>query len=155
MRLAALGLLVALTACGKTEAPRSKEITGTLSVAGKSLAPTQCRPGRNLTTFVEVVTPDGTLRFEDQKLFWTDEPLTCTRLDRSWGGGTRLDKTSYWRGTLSFDCKRGADVITGDLTLDCGNITAQERAQLDSQRTDMREEQRNARETAGSGSSGN
>jgi hypothetical protein len=154
MRFAALGLLVAadvLGACSKPAAPRSNEITGTLSVAGAQLATTQCRPGRHATTFVEVVTAPGVLRFEDQKLFWNDEPLSCTRLDRSWGGGTRLDKTSYWRGTLSFDCKRGADLITGDLTLDCGNITAEERAQLDGQRNNMRDEQRKARDGVGSG----
>ncbi len=102
----------------------------------------QCRPGAAVHIFVEVVTPEGVLRFEDQKLAWNGEPLTCARLDRSWGGGRRPGNVAYWRGTLAFDCKAGARTVSGDLSLDCGNITAAERAELDAHRTQLKDDQR-------------
>ena len=151
MRLAP-ALLVAV-ACGKSAPVRVQEVSGSLVVAGESLSPLACRPGRAAHTFIEVVSPKGKLRFEDRELFWArdaeavgpGEKLACSRLDRSWGGGSRPDGSSYWRGTLSFDCTLGAVVVTGDLVLDCGKITPEERKQLDGQRIDMREEQRKAR----------
>jgi hypothetical protein len=150
-----LALVVALAACGKG-ATASKEVTGTLAVKGAAVTVTKCRPDHDTSgTYVVMETPSGALRFSAKQLWWNgSDPegfspgavLDCTRLDRSWGGGLRNDGTSYWRGTLSFDCHDGPNAYTGNLTLDCGNITAEERASLDKQRTDMRQEQ------AGSGS---
>ena len=150
MRSAAPLLLLAIAACGKAAA--SKEVTGTFEVKGSAVTVTKCRPDHDVDgTYVVVETPAGALRFTNKKLWWNgDDPegfapgavLDCTRLDRSWGGGLRTDGTSYWRGTLSFDCHDGPHTFTGNLTLDCGNITAEERAQLDKQRTEMRDEQK-------------
>jgi len=162
MRLA-LVLLVAAS-CGKSVPARPPEVTGTLVVGGETLSPLSCRPGRAVHTFVEVRSPKGILRFEDKALYWTDDAnavgagtrLTCGKLDRSWGGGSRPDGSSYWRGILVFECMNGETPLKGDLDLDCGNITAQERQQLDGQRENMRDEQRKARDAgsgAGSGSS--
>ncbi len=147
---AALALLVSLAACGKGTTA-SKEVTGTLSVKGADVTVTKCRPDHDASgTYVVMETPVGALRFTNKQLWWNgSDPegfspgavLDCTRLDRSWGGGLRTDGTSYWRGTLSFDCHDGPNTYTGKLTLDCGNITPEERASLDKQRTDMRQEQ--------------
>ncbi len=144
--------LVVLAACSsKSAAPASTEVTGTLSFGGQPVPITKCRPDHGVSTYVVLETAKGALRFEDKRLHYNaDDPegltpgraLDCTRLDRSWGGGVRLDNTAYWRGTLSFDCAMGATAITGNLTLDCGNITAEERASLDKQRTDLREQQK-------------
>ena len=149
--------LVVAVACGKSAPARPPEVTGTLSVGGEGLSPLACRPGRAAHAFVDVVSPKGILRFADRALFWTADvhaigagtELACTKLDRSWGGGSRPDGSSYWRGILVFECTLGATVVRGDLDLDCGNITAEERQQLDGQRENMRDEQRKAR---GSGS---
>jgi hypothetical protein len=157
MRLAPV-LLVAV-ACGKGAPARPPEVTGTLTVDGVAQSPLTCRPGRAAHTFVEVVSPKGILRFEAPDLTWArdvnaagaGEKLTCAKLDRSWGGGSRPDGSVYWRGILVFDCTLGSMPVKGDLDLDCGNITPEERAQLDSQRTNLREEQRKAR-GSGSGS---
>ncbi|MBA3465533.1 MAG: hypothetical protein H0T46_36710 [Deltaproteobacteria bacterium] len=155
MRLAA-ALLLALAAC-KSATP-SNEVTGTLTLEGATVTVTKCRPERGADgVYVVLETPKSALRFEGKKLWWNrDDPegfapgaaLECKRLDRSWGGGSRLDGTSYWRGTLSFECSDGPKTATGDLTLDCGNITPEERASLDAQRTKLRDEQK----AAGSGS---
>lgn len=152
--------LVALVACSKG-ATQSKEVTGSLSLEGKTVAVTKCRPDRGAGgVYVVMETPGGALRFEGKQLWWNRDDkegfapgaaLDCKKLDRSWGGGTRLDGTSYWRGTLAFDCSDGPKTAVGDLTLDCGNITAEERASLDAQRTKMRDEQK--QNAAGSGSS--
>ncbi len=128
---------------------------GTLVIAGETVTVTKCRPDHAFTTYVVLENARGAVRFEDKRMFWSasdpegatqGHPLDCTKLERSWGGGVRLDNTAYWRGTLAFDCKDGATQLTGQLTLDCGNITPEERAQLDKQRTDLRQQQ------AGSGS---
>ncbi len=159
MRLAP-ALVVAVACghgCGSHAPARAPEVTGTLSVGGEALSPLTCRPGRAAHAFVEVVSPKGILRFEDRALFWTADvnavgagtQLACGKLDRSWGGGSRPDGSSYWRGILVFECTLGPTVVRGDLDLDCGNITAEERQQLDGQRENMRDEQRKAR---GSGS---
>jgi len=121
-------------------------VTGTLSVGGEALSPLTCRPGRAAHAFVEVVSPKGILRFEDRALFWTADVNAVGaapssrggKLDRSWGGGSRPDGSSYWRGILVFECTLGPTVVRGDLDLDCGNITAEERQQLDGQRENMR-----------------
>ena len=155
MRLAAV--LVVAVACGKSAPARAPEVTGTLSVGGEALSPLTCRPGRAAHTFVEVVSPRGILRFEDRELSWATDvnavgagtKLACTKLDRSWGGGSRPDGSVYWRGILVFECTLGTTAVRGDLDLDCGNITPEERQQLDGQRDTMRDEQRKAR---GSGS---
>jgi hypothetical protein len=125
------------------------KIEGSLIVDGKTVAITACRPGRATTTFVELLTAEGVLRFEDRQLFWQRDPnavsrgevLTCSKLDRSWGGGTRPDGNAYFRGLLRFDCT-GARAISGDVTVDCGNITPTERAQLDENRKQMLDEQK-------------
>ncbi|MDB4961778.1 MAG: hypothetical protein JWP01_1777 [Myxococcales bacterium] len=161
--LVAVLLLEALVGCGKRSSDpgpsaTSREVTGTITVDGTPLTVASCRPGRDITTYVEALTSAGVLRFEDRQLFWSADPmaiargevLTCEQLDRSWGGGTRADGTAYWRGTLVFRCKAGARSITGDLKLDCGNITAEERAQLDHNRQELRDEQTQQRDGAGS-----
>lgn len=145
-----VALLAALAAFGCREAkPREREITGTLSIGGRDVASAMtCRPGAAVHIFVDIVTPEGTLRFEDQKLTLGGAPLACTKLDRSWGGGRRPGNVAYWRGTLAFECTGEAGrVVRGDLALDCGNITPAERAALDANRKTLRDEQ-----AAGSGS---
>ncbi|MBA3456612.1 MAG: hypothetical protein H0T42_26215 [Deltaproteobacteria bacterium] len=150
MRFALLVAVACGSGCGKRAPARAAEITGSLTVGGEAMSPLACRPGRAVHTFVEIVSPRGILRFEDRELSWSrdvnaqgaGEKLACTRLDRSWGGGSRADGTSYWRGTLSFECTLGPTPVVGDLVLDCGNITPEERQQLDGQRDELREEQR-------------
>lgn len=145
MRLVAFVLCAA--ACGKGDTKASPEVQGTLSLDGKPLAITKCRAGRGVTTYVELVTAAGKLRFEDKQLFWTKDDfgrgdkLECEKLDRSWGGGLRKDGTSYFRGHLIFVCRGPAGPLAGDVTVDCGGITAEEREQLDKNRADMRAEQ--------------
>jgi hypothetical protein len=145
-----LVLLALGCACSSSKPP---EITGTLSFGGKAVTSMACRPGAAVHIFVDIVTNEGTLRLEDKQLSLGGEPLACDKLDRSWGGGRRPDKTAYWRGTLAFSCRgeAGSEII-GDLVLDCGNITAEERKQLDGQRKDLREEQRKPSAGSGSGS---
>jgi hypothetical protein len=144
MRFALL-LLLALAACKseKKAAATKPDVQGTLAIAGKPTDVTTCRAGRGVTTYVELVTGQGKLRFENQKLYWSQtdfgrgDELTCDKLDRSWGGGTRKDGTAYFRGHLIFVCKGPPGTVTGDLTVDCGRITPEERAQLDQSRTDI------------------
>jgi hypothetical protein len=136
---------VLVAGCASKPAATSPEVEGSLSVDGKPLVITQCRAGRTLSTYVELVTGAGKLRFEDKQLYWsadTDEVvrgerLACNRLDRSWGGGLRADGTSYFRGHLIFACTGKVGAIAGDVTVDCGKITAEERAQLDRNRADL------------------
>ncbi len=146
-----VALLLLLVGCGSNKNSASRrDVQGTLSLDGKPLVVTACRPGHGVTTFVELVTDKGKLRFEDRQLFWsTDEHkrgdrLDCEKLDRSWGGGTRTDGTSYFRGHLIFTCKGAAGALTGDVTVDCGNITADERASLDKNRQDLLDQQKAA-----------
>ncbi|HEU0031710.1 MAG TPA: hypothetical protein VFQ53_13825 [Kofleriaceae bacterium] len=147
--------IVVLCACSSHDPPSTPQgsgtgsgsatpdvVRGTLTIAGKPETLGACKPGHAPATFVEVVGSTGTLHYESTKLSWNGEVLACAKLDRSWGGGTRLDGTSYWRGTLSFRCTGAPGEIAGDLTLDCGNITAAERAQLDANRKQMQDEQR-------------
>jgi len=130
-------------------------LRGSISVDGEAATLTACRPGHAVHTYVDVATSKGTLRFEDGRLYWQQdssavsrgEELACDKLDRSWGGGFRTDGTAYWRGTLAFAC-RGPATIAGDLTLDCGHITAEERSQLDGNRARALDERRGS----GSGS---
>ena len=161
MRLGALIAAAALAACSKS-APASKEVTGTFSAKGSEVTVTKCRPDRGIDgTYVVLETPKGALRFEAKQLWWnSDDPegfapgavLDCKKLDRSWGGGIRADGTSYFRGTLDFDCHDGPNAYVGKLALDCGNITAEERASLDKNRKDLQDEQKKAQ---GSGSASN
>jgi len=151
-------VVVALVACGTKQPATSSEVLGTLTLDGQPLEIRACRPGRGVTTYVELVTAKGTLRFEDRQLFWSADPaggrgdaLACERLDRSWGGGTRTDGTSYFRGQLIFACRGPVGALAGDVTVDCGGITPEERAQLDRNRRDLRQQQRDA---AGAGSAG-
>ena len=134
-RPAAIAVVVlVISACSKPAA--APEITGTLSFGGKPVTSLVCRPGAAVHIFVDIVTPVGTLRFEDQKLSLGGEVLACDKLDRSWGGGRRPGNDAYWRGTLAFSCRGGE--IVGDLALDCGHITPEERASLDAQRAKTR-----------------
>jgi hypothetical protein len=145
-------VVLALAACGNKSASTTKEVTGTLSVKGEAVTVTKCHPDRGIDgVYVILETTKGALRFEAKKLYWNgDDPegfrrgatLDCTKVDRSWGGGSRTDGTAYFRGTLDFDCHDGPNKIAGNLTLDCGNITAEERAQLDKQRKDLQDEQK-------------
>jgi hypothetical protein len=152
-------LLVLLCACGSKEEPpividitgsasASDVVKGSITVDGSPVTLGACKPGHSTRPFVELVTSKGKLRFENQILYWNANPdaitrgaeLACTKLDRSWGGGVRMpgDGTSYWRGKLWFTC--GA--VAGELELDCGNITAEERRQLDGKREGLLDEQR-------------
>ena len=135
-------------------------VKGSLSVDGKSLALMGCVAGHVDHVFAEVVTVSGKLRFEDQALYWNPDPaagvrgdrLDCEKLDRSWGGGNRLDGTSYFRGTLAFRCRLGSAPVIGELTIDCGNITPSERAQLDGNRKELLDKQGMGSGSAGAGS---
>lgn len=137
MRLLRPALLLALASCGRPAA-QTREVVGTLVVDGKAVPVVACRPDHAVHVYVELVTASGVLRFEDGGLYWNPDreavsrgpKLTCTKLDRSWGGGNRVDGTSYWRGTLDFAC----GTVTGDLSLDCGDITPEERQSLDDNR---------------------
>ncbi|MBA3503770.1 MAG: hypothetical protein M4D80_06015 [Myxococcota bacterium] len=137
-------LLLVVVACGSEKKPPKPEVQGSLSLDGKPLTVSSCRAGRGVTTYVEVLTAQGKLRFEDKQLFWATtaadgrgDKLDCQKLDRSWGGGMRPDGTAYFRGHLIFACRGPAGAVTGDLMIDCGRITAEERASLDKNRTDM------------------
>jgi hypothetical protein len=145
MRIALL--LVLLAACESREkppAPSKKpahDVRGTLSLENAPLAISACTVGRGITTFVELATEKGTLRFEDQRLFWSGAELACSRLDRSWGGGQRKDGSHYFRGTLIFVCKGPPGALAGDLTIDCGGTTLAEKADLDANRKKMLDQQ--------------
>jgi hypothetical protein len=114
------------------------KLTGNVAVGGEPATLTQCVPGHRERVFVEVVTSKGTLRYENTSLYLGGVLLECKRLDRSWGGGIRSNGTAYWRGTLDFQCTSGATPVVGKLDLDCGQITPEERAQLDQNRSDMK-----------------
>jgi hypothetical protein len=163
---AALLLVIACSACSSKDPPEptietpgtpnpNDVFTGEITVGADKPALIACKPGKTARVFVEVVTSKGKLRFEDMALYWNasaDSPmrgdrLECAKLDRSWGGGNRMDGTSYWRGTLAFACMHGEVSISGNLDLDCGMITAEERVQLDKNRTEMK-----AQQAPGSGS---
>lgn len=140
-RAAVFGALV-VSACSSSGAPPAPpEITGTLSIGGTQVTQMTCRPGAAVHIFVDIVTPNGTLRFEDQKLRLDGAPVRCNKLDRSWGGGRRADNQAYWRGTLAFRCQGAGTEVVGDLALDCGHITAAERASLDAQRAKTQADQ--------------
>jgi hypothetical protein len=128
------GCLVAgLAACARSTTP-SPEVTGTLTVDDQRVVVAACRPRHGVHVFVELETREGTLRFGEGKLFWNGTELACTRLERSWGGGIRADDSAYFRGTLAFSCGK----VAGDLTLDCGAISADERGELDKNRAAAR-----------------
>lgn len=126
-------------------------LQGALRVGDERVPLVACKPGHAGHVFVDVVTAKGTLRFSQQKLSWDGAELACTKLDRSWGGGLRKDGSAYWRGTLAFTCTHAGAPLNGNLKLDCGGITADERASLDAGRADALERQRQG---SGSGSAG-
>jgi hypothetical protein len=128
--------LAALVACHREASapPNPDTFSGTLSLDGAPLALLACRPAHAVHVYVVVTTSRGELRFEDQQLYWNQQPLTCAKLDRSWGGGNRADGTSYWRGMLDVDCTGPSGHLAGRLDLDCGHITPAERAELDKNR---------------------
>jgi hypothetical protein len=148
-------IIAIASACSSTK-PAAPEITGTLSIHGVDVSSKmQCKAGAAVHIFVDIVTPEGTLRFEDQKLSMNGEVLACKKLDRKWNGTRRPDGTAYWRGTLAFDCAGDPAAITGDLDLACGNITLEERAQLDRAQRELDEQKRrNAANPSGSAASG-
>ena len=132
--------LVCAAACSKSGSDLG--ITGLLSIDGETATPTACRPGYGAAgTYIQIDTTRGSIRFEDKKLSWNGSAVTCSKLDRSWGGGHRADGTAYWRGMLDLDCDHG---IRGRLDIDCGNITAEERASLDANRKDLQDNHRAA-----------
>jgi hypothetical protein len=163
--LALLGL-----ACGAALSPACKDkapggaaprpvapdqIEGTLTLDGKPLEIAMCRPGREGTLYVDLVTGVGALRFvggEAERMYWNPRaeanergaPIACSIPHRSWGGGTRVeDGTSYFRGELAFTCAGGAGAVgalAGKVSLDCGNISPLERKLLDESRRRKREE---------------
>ncbi len=147
-------VLAIASACSSNTKPAGSgpEITGTLSIRGVDVSSKmQCKAGAAVHLFVDVVTPQGTLRFEDQKLSLNGEILACDKLDRKWNGTRRPDGTAYWRGTLSFACD---GPITGDLDLACGGITLEERAQLDRAQRELEDQKRrNAATPSGSAAS--
>jgi hypothetical protein len=149
-----LAIASVLAACGSK--PAAPDITGTLSIHGTDVSSKmQCKPGAAVHIFVDIVTPEGTLRFEDQKLSMNGEVLACDKLDRSWNGARRPNGTAYWRGTLAFDCAGEPGRIVGDLDLACGNITLEERAQLDKAKAELDEQKRrNAANPSGSAAPG-
>jgi hypothetical protein len=117
-------------------------LQGTLRVGDTVAALVACRPGHAERVFVDVDTSLGTLRFQNMKLYWQRAELTCKKLDRSWGGGIRSNNTAYWRGSLDFDCQVGEARLVGMLKLDCGMITAEERASLDANRHELQDQQK-------------
>lgn len=149
-----LVILVIASACSSTK-PSEPDITGSLSIHGVDVSSKmQCKPGAAVHIFVDIVTPEGTLRFEDQKLRMNGEELACGKLDRKWNGARRPDGTAYWRGTLAFDCSTEIGAIKGDLDLACGNITLEERAQLDKAERELDEQKRRNAANQGSAASG-
>ena len=127
MKRAALAVVWLAGACSKP-APHAAnaDLSGTLTVDGAPAELVACRPGHAVHVFVDVDSTKGTLRFGEGKLAWNGAPLTCSKLDRSWGGGIRSNGSAYFRGTLAFRCDR----IAGELTLDCGGITPEEGAEM-------------------------
>jgi hypothetical protein len=132
-------------------APAPDRISGTLKIAGKPVAIERCRPGREASIYVDLVTARGALRFlayEDRTMFWTSRPdstergapLACSDLRRSWGGATRPDGSTYFRGQIIFSCRGAIGAVVGDVTVDCGNISALERKLLDESRRRKRDE---------------
>ena len=125
-RLAAAAVAALGGACKSEPAAAHRDIAGAFTVDGVPAELIRCRPGHGAHVFVEVDTSLGVLRFGSGKLSWKGADLTCQKLDRSWGGGVRKDGAAYFRGILAFRC--GA--LAGDLTLDCGQITPEEAAEL-------------------------
>jgi len=124
---AALAVVGLAGACSKPAPPAANaDVSGTLTVDGAPAQLVACRPGHAEHVFVDVDSSKGTLRFGEGKLAWNGSPLTCSKLDRSWGGGIRRNGAAYFRGTLAFRCDR----VAGELTLDCGGITPEEGAEL-------------------------
>jgi hypothetical protein len=137
-----LVLVASLAACEKAK-PSASEITGTLVISGKDVSSKmECKPGGAVHISVDIVTPEGTLRFEDQKLSMNGEVLRCDKLDRDWNGGRRPDGSVYWRGKLAFDCAAEPGRITGDLDLACVHLTLEERAALDNADRELDEQLR-------------
>jgi hypothetical protein len=135
MRRWALAVVGLASACSKPPPPAAgADATGTLTVDGAAAQLVACRPGHAAHVFVEVDTSKGTLRFGEGKLAWNGDLLTCSKLDRSWGGGIRRDGSAYFRGTLAFRC----DHLAGELSLDCGGITPEEGAELAANRAAAR-----------------
>ena len=144
---------VCLLACNSSDPPQhttevpgrsspNDVLEGTLRVGDAIAKLLACRPGHTERVFVEVDTSLGTLRFQNMKLYWDRQELTCTKLDRSWGGGIRSNQTAYWRGNLDFECQAGETQLVGMLKLDCGMITKEERASLDANRHDLQDQQK-------------
>jgi hypothetical protein len=127
MRGAVLAVAWLAGACSKpAPPPAGADVTGALTVDGAAARLIACRPGHAVHVLVEVDTSAGTLRFSEGKLAWNGGELTCSKLDRSWGGGVRRDGSAYFRGSLAFRCDR----LAGELSLDCGGITPEEGAEL-------------------------
>jgi hypothetical protein len=142
------------------------KLEGTLTLDGKPLELVKCRPGREGSIYVDLVTAAGALRFvggEAAQMYWRPGPdgsargappergipergipIECSIPHRSWGGGTRADGSTYFRGELAFSCRGAAGVLDGKVSVDCGNISPLERRLLDESRDRKREELRPA-----------
>jgi hypothetical protein len=127
------------------------KIDGTLMLDGKPLEIVRCRPGRDTAIYVDLVTASGALRFvggEATRMYWNPKPdatergaaIECEIPHRSWGGGTRKDGATYFRGELAFSCRGPAGALEGKVSVDCGNISPLERKLLDDGRRRKREE---------------
>ena len=127
------------------------KLEGTLTLDGKPLELVKCRPGREGSIYVDLVTAAGALRFvggEATQMYWNPRPdsrergapIECSIPHRSWGGGTRGDGTTYIRGELAFSCRGAAGALDGKVSVDCGNISPLERRLLDESRERKREE---------------
>lgn len=142
VRVSVIFAIACASACTKTR-PAEPDITGTLVIHGTDVSSKmQCKPGAAVHIFVDIVTPEGTLRFEDQTLRLDGEALACDKLDRKWNGTRRPNGTAYWRGTLAFDCASEPGRVVGELELACGNPTLEEKAQLDRAARELDEQKR-------------
>jgi hypothetical protein len=131
--------------------PAPDKLEGTLTLDGKPLELVKCRPGREGSIYVDLVTAAGALRFvggEATQMYWSPGPdgsargvqIACSIPHRSWGGGTRADGSTYFRGELAFSCRGAAGALDGKVSVDCGNISPLERRLLDETRDRKREE---------------
>jgi hypothetical protein len=114
-----------------------------------------------VSIYVDLVTAAGVLRFIPYvpEMRWNPRPesgepgaAVACRLQRSWGGGSRPDRTTYFRGQLIFSCETAAGTLAGDVTLDCGNISPLERKLLDEGRQQKLEELKLEGEAGSAGS---
>ncbi len=141
-------LFVVLVACKHDAAPPADpEISGSFTIDDAPMRLTECHPSAGPEGIAVQLTTEtgGRLRFRKAEMafqFQSEawEVLACDKLERSWGGGARVDGSAYWRGTLDFRCAWGHLMLAGKLALDCGKITPDERRSLDKNRAESLKE---------------